>query len=210
MTSNKPKEKIMNTRNILTKVSLAIAIATLLATSAIWEVRRVRAAAARDPDRMQFGMVGITRGQTMRLNVVNLQPPPDNDRQYPPDPCRVLLSFRNAEGQAIRNSEGQIIRRTVELQAGESAFLDLNGDMFGGPSTNADTAPGRVQLRPFVRVLVPPSDPDKQSPSDPCRSTGEVFDNATLQTSFVVPGVEAASGPQHNETLVRDQRKRER
>ena len=198
----------MNTRNILTKVSLAIAIPTLLATSAIWEVRRVRANSPNDPDRTQFGMVGMTPGQTMRLNVVNLVTL--SDRQVPPDPCRVVLSFRNAQGQPFRNSDGQIIRRTVELQAGESAFLDLNGDTFGGPSTNADTAPLRVQLRPFVRVLASPGDPDRQIPPDPCRATGEVFNNTTLQTSFVVPGVEVASGLNHNETLVRDLEKRER
>ena len=200
----------MRVRNIITKITVTLSLAALLATSAIWEVRRVGAVTPPEPDRAQFGMVGITPGQTMRLNVVNLTPPPDNDRQYPPDPCRVVLSFRNAQGQPFRNSDGQIIRRTVELQSGESAFLDLNGDMFGGPSTNADTALLRVQLRPFVRVLVTPPEPDKQSSSDPCRVTGEVFNNITLQTSFVLPGVDVAVGPNHNETLVRDQRKRER
>ena len=173
----------MNTRNILTKVSLAIAIATLLATGAIWEVRRVRAASPGDPERGFFGMVGITRGQTLRLNVVNLVTVPAG--QFPPDPCRVVLSFRNAQGQPFSNSDGQPIRRTVELQAGESAFLDLNGDMFGGPSTNADTAPGRVQLRPFVRVLQSPGDPDRQLPPDPCRATMEVFDNTSGRTSLL-------------------------
>ena len=200
----------MNTRNIFTKLSIVIALVALLATGAIWEVRRVRASQPPDPDRTTFGMVGITRGQTMRLNVVNLNSPPDPERQSAPDPCRVVLSFRNAQGQPFRNSDGQIIRRTVELQSGESAFLDLNGDMFGGPSTNADTAPLRVQLRPFVRVLVAPPDPEKQFAPDPCRATGEVFDNATLQTSFVIPGVEAAATGNHNETLVRDRRKHER
>jgi hypothetical protein len=200
----------MNTRNILTKVSLALAIATLLATTTIWEVRRVRAANPQPDPPGKFGMVGITRGQTLRLNVVNLVTL--SEGQVPPDPCRVVLSFRNAQGQPFRNSDDQPIRRVVELQAGESAFLDLNGDMFGGPSTNADTAPLRVQLRPFVRVLTAP-DPDRQVPPDPCRATGEVFDNTTLQTSFVLPGVERSGIPEghnHNETLVRDSQSRER
>jgi len=198
---------------IMKPFALAVALVALLVAGAIWEVRRVRAVSPPDPGRTTFGMVGITRGQTMRLNVVNLQPPPDPGRQIPPDPCRVVLSFRNAQGQPFRNSDGQIIRRTVELQAGESAFLDLNGDMFGGPSTNADTAPLRVQLRPFVRVLQGPPDPEKQIPPDPCRATGEVFNNTTLQTSFVIPGVERLGTPDghnHNETLVRDLQKRER
>jgi hypothetical protein len=197
----------MRVRNIITKITVTLSLAALLATTAIWEVRRVRASQPTDPDRTTFGMVGITRGQTMRLNIVNLVTL--SDGQYPPDPCRVVLTFRNAQGQPFRNSDGQPIRREVSLQAGESAFLDLNGDMFGGPSTNADTAPLRVQLRPFVRVLTAP-DPDRQVSPDPCRATGEVFNNSTLQTSFVIPGVEAASGPQHNETLVRDSQSRER
>src|SRR5205807_9867444 len=115
------------------------------------EIRHVRAVTPPDPDR--FGMVGITRGQTMRLNIVNLINPPEPDKKSPPDPCRVVLSFRDAAGQPFRNSDGQVIRREVTLQPGESDFLDLNADIFGQPSTNADTALLRVQLRPFVRVL---------------------------------------------------------
>ena len=191
----------MRVRNIITKITVTLSLAALLATTAIWEVRRVRASQPTDPDRTTFGMVGITRGQTMRLNIVNLVTL--SDGQYPPDPCRVVLTFRNAQGQPFRNSDGQPIRREVSLQAGESAFLDLNGDMFGGPSTNADTAPARVQLRPFVRVLTSPGDPDRQIPP-PCVPTAEVFDNTTLRTSFVLPGAEVAGGLNHNETLVRD------
>ena len=67
----------MNTRNIFTKLSIAIALVALLASGVVWEVRRVRAAIDINL-RAAFGMVGITRGQTMRLNIVNLQPPPVN------------------------------------------------------------------------------------------------------------------------------------
>ena len=73
----------------------------------------------------------------------------------------------------------------VELQAGESAFFDLNADVFA-PSTNADVAPGpaRLQLRPFVRMLTPP-DPNRNGfPPDPCRATMEVFDNTSGRTSI--------------------------
>jgi len=93
----------------------------------------------------------------------------------------------------------------IKDTAGQKIVLTnaQNGDMFGEPSTNADSAPLRVQLRPFVRVLQAP-DPDRQFPPDPCRATGEVFNNTTLQTSFVMPGVEVAGGFNHNETLVHD------
>ncbi len=155
-------------------------------------------------------MVGLTRGQTLRVNVVNLGNPPEPDSQFPPDPCRAVLSFRNAQGQPFRNGDGQIIRRTVDLQPGESAFLDLNGDQLGGIGT---TGPGRVELRPFVRVLTDPPEPDRQTPPDPCFATGEIFDNATLRTSFVLAGVERMGFPEghnHNETLVRDLQNRRR
>jgi hypothetical protein len=177
----------MKTRNVFAKLSMVIALIALASTVTIWEVRRVRAEPPPDPDRT-FGMVGITPGQTMRLNVVNLSPPPDPDtNDVPPGPCRVLLSFRNADGQPFRNNDAQPIQSVVELPGGQSAFLDLNADLFSPPpSTNADVAPGplRLQLRPFVRVLAAPPDPDKQYPPGPCRATMEVFDNTSGRTSI--------------------------
>jgi hypothetical protein len=176
----------MKTRNVFTKLAMAIALLALASTVTIWEVRRVRAEPPPDPDRTT-GMVGITPGQTMRLNVVNLIPPPDPETNgVPPGPCRVLLSFRNADGQPFTNNNGQPIQRVVELPGGQSAFLDLNADLFSAPSTNADVAPGpaRLQLRPFVRVLVAPPEPDKQLPPGPCRATMEVFDNTSGRTSI--------------------------
>src|SRR3989442_1260899 len=100
----------MNTRNIFTKISIAIALVALVATGAVWQIRRAHAnpMPTAVEDQARFGMVGITRGQTMRLNVVNLSNPPDPDKQVPPDPCRVVLSFRSAAGQPIRNSDGQV------------------------------------------------------------------------------------------------------
>lgn len=155
----------MKTRNIFTKLSIAIALAAIASTVTIWEVRRVLANPPPEPDRT-FGMVGITRGQTMRLNVVNLSPPPEPDRNgAPPDPCRVLLTFRDANGRPFTNSDGQPIRRVVELQSGQSAFLDLNADMFGGPSTNADVAPGTASTAAVRALAESAARPGPQWPS---------------------------------------------
>jgi len=185
----------MNSRYIFTKLSIAIALVSLLTTGAIWEVRHVRAAAL-FPTPWVFGMVGITQGQTLRVNVVNVCPPgpsgdqippgpcrviPPPDPEVPPAPCRVLLSFRDANGQPFTDGNGQVIGQVVELQAGQSAFLDLNGDVFaGGVSTNG--GPSRLQLHPVVRVLNAP--PDPEVPPGPCRATMEVFDNASGRTSI--------------------------
>ena len=181
----------MNTRNIFTKLSIAVALVALLSTGAVWEIRRVRASGGFE---RTVGMVGITRGQTLRLNIVDLATV--SDGQLPPDPCRVVLTFRDANGRPFTNSDGQVVRRAVELQAGQSAFLDLNGDVFAPPSTNADTAPVRLQLRPFVRVLVTPPDPDHQFPPDPCRATMEVFDNASGRTSLFSAGFATPPEPE--------------
>ena len=179
----------MNTRNIFTKLSIAIALVALAATGAVWQIRRVHAMPTMVEDQARFGMVGLTRGQTMRLNVVNLIPPPDSEKQFPPDPCRVVLSFRNASGQPFNNTlSDSFLARTVTLQPGESAFLDLDGDQYAPPSTNADVAPGpaRMQLRPFVRVVSAPNGHDY--PPDPCRTTMEVFDNTSGRTSLFALG----------------------
>ena len=187
----------MNTQNIFTRLSMVIALIALGSTVTIWEVRRVRAQPPPHPERT-FGMVGITPGQTMRLNVVNLTPPPDPDTNGVPPPCRVLLSFRNADGQPFTDNNGQPVGRVVELQAGQSAFLDLNADLFSAaPSTNGDAASGplRLQLRPFARVLNAPPDPEKQYPPGPCRATMEVFDNTSGRTSIFSAGFEPPPDP---------------
>jgi len=157
-------------------------VAALLITGTVWQVRRARAVTAQaDPP---FGMVGITRGQTIRLSVADLARL-NSDGSLPP-PCRVVLTFRDANGRPFTNSDGQVIRREVELQVGHSAFLDLNGDNFvGPPTTNDATGPLRLQLRPFVRVLVTPPDPEIPPP---CRATMEIFDNASGRTSIFAQG----------------------
>jgi hypothetical protein len=177
---------MMNTQNIFTKLSIAVAFVALGASTAIWEVRRVLAISPPDPDRT-VGMVGITRGQTLRLNLVDLAIAVDG--QLPPDPCRVVLTFRDASGRPLTDEKGVVIRRAVELQAGQSAFLDLNGDMFVGAGTTGDsTGSVRLQLRPFVRVLSEPAASTGQIPPDPCRATMEVFDNASGRTSLFSAG----------------------
>lgn len=184
----------MKTKRTLWKTA---ALVTLLAIGGFaWNVARVRAFNPQ-PDPPGYGMVGITDGQTIRINVVNTNDP---DPNFPPDPCRVVLNFRDADGNLFRNSDGQPIRRVVQLPAGQSAFLDLNGDVFARG--------GRIQLRPVARVQQP--DGNGNLPPDPCISTVEVINNANGRTSFVLPGSSRMSGFNHNETLVRDSQNRER
>jgi len=186
----------MKTKRTLTLITLTVAIATMATFGVFRNVQKVQAFNPQ-PDPPGYGMVGITDGQTIRINVVNTNDP---DPNFPPDPCRVVLNFRDADGNLFRNSDGQPIRRVVQLPAGQSAFLDLNGDVFARG--------GRIQLRPVARVQQP--DGNNNLPPDPCISTVEVINNATLQTSFVMPGSSRMNGFNHNETLVRDSQNRER
>src|SRR5437867_13354608 len=67
-------------------------------------------------NRGQFGMIGIARTQTARLNIVATAP---DGGDLPP--CRVQLQFRDGRGALIKMSD-------VSLESGQSAFLDLAHD----------------------------------------------------------------------------------
>jgi hypothetical protein len=144
------------------------------------------------PDPPGFGMIGITQGQTLRINAVNTNIP---DSNIPPDPVRVTLNFRNADGELFRNANGNPISRTVLLQAGKSISLDLNGDDFGRQMDGS----GRLQIRPVARIQQ--ADGTNASPPDPCIPSVEVFNNNSGRTQFSVsqlPAVQRASTPTVN------------
>jgi len=132
------------------------------------------------PDPPGYGFVGITQGQTIRINVVNTTPP---DPNLPPDPVRVVITFRDTDGNLFRNAEGVPIRRAELLQAGKSDSIDLNGDSF---ARMADVT-GRIQVRPVVQIQQ--ADPIDGHPPDPCIPTVEIFNNANGRTQFMVPFV---------------------
>jgi hypothetical protein len=128
------------------------------------------------PDPPGFGMLGITPGQTIRINVVNTNQP---NAELPPDPCRVVMTFRDPNGGVIQNANGQPIRRIVLLAAGQAASLDLNADDFSRELTNL-----RIQLRPDVRVQQPSG--NGLTPPDPCIPTAEVINNNNGRTQFMI------------------------
>lgn len=111
----------------------------------------------------RFGMVGITRGQTARLNVVDAS-------EVAPDPCReVELMFLDSQGNVrLRSSEC--------LAPGHAAFLDLNGNFLEAPGV-------RAEIRAMVHVT-PPPEPDRNRVK--IIASVEVFDNITGKTSFVI------------------------
>jgi hypothetical protein len=171
----------MNNKRTITILTLAMAIAAIASFGIFRDLQDV-VAFNPQPDPPGYGMVGITAGQTIRISVVNTNEP---DSSLPPDPCRVVMTFRDVDGNLFRNSEGQLIRRIVQLPAGQSAFLDLNGDVHANG--------GRMQLRPVARIQQ--AEGTSGLPPDPCIPTVEVFANANGKTQFVVPTVTTARLP---------------
>jgi hypothetical protein len=177
----------MRTNNIRKRVGIVAAVATMVAAGAILEVRRARAFNPQPDPPGRYTMVGIVRGQSVRINASNIAPAEPN---LPPDPCRVRLAFMDANGNVITNPRtGEPAGRTVTLQRGQSAFLHLNADEF----LIGDTTLGRLQLRPVFRSVSLNS--DAQAPPDPCVPSVEVIDNVTSRTSFVYAGTPSFSNP---------------
>ena len=158
---------------------LLVALALPAAGGLVWSVRHAKAGAPPDPDRLNFGMVGVTRGQTVRLNVVNIC-----DGICPGQ--RVLLNFRDGDGHLLRNRDGQPIHKVADLHPGESAFLNFNVD-----DAQLPPGPTRLQLRPVVTVQ-PESDDDRQLPPGTIIPTAEIIDDISGRTSFVISALPAA------------------
>ncbi|HJQ23112.1 MAG TPA: hypothetical protein VKA60_04295 [Blastocatellia bacterium] len=163
--------------------SKLMAIAALLAVATVGVRVRARAQTEVAPTVASpvahFGLTGITRGQTARINVANVATPPDPNS--PPDPCRVVMFFVDINGDVLRNGDGQPIRREVMLAAGHAAFLQINGSEFVARDET------RLNFRPVVRVFVSPPDPDRTFPP-PCVPTLEVIENGTGKTSLLFGG----------------------
>jgi hypothetical protein len=132
------------------------------------------------PDRISFGSVGITSGQTLRVSVANTIMP--GDVNLPPGPTRVVMNFRLPNGNLARDARtGDVVRRVVDLERGDSAFLDLD---------YADLPPGpvRAQIRPVVVAIPPPVNDATQNPipRDAAVATVEVILNSNGRSQFAV------------------------
>lgn len=182
------------------KKKLIFTIAALIAVAALVSVvtRHVpQTVSAQDqqpppvPDRISFGTIGITSGQTIRVSVTNTILP--NDSGLPPGPTRVVMAFRYLNGNLVRNRSGEAIRKTVDVDRGDSVFIDLDYDQL-------PPGPVRVQVRPIVTVQIPPPTPDTNAiPYDSAVPSIEVINNANGRTQFSVfthPAVLRGFNPQ--------------
>jgi hypothetical protein len=135
------------------------------------------------PDPPGFGMFGITREQTLRLNVSDV---PAANPQTPPDPCRVELTFVDSAGNQLVPA----VQRTIA--PGASTHLDLNGaDLFPIGDVAGLT---RLEVRPVIRFLPNRAETGRRLlPPGPCVTTIELIDHSNGKTVLT-------SGPQKLET----------
>ena len=196
----------MRNKRILTIAALSVALAAIAIFAAFRSAKPVQAQTELPPptnERISFGMVGITAGQTVRVSVSNTIMP--NDSGWPPGPTRVVVTFRLLNGQLLRNRSGEVIRKTVDLERGDSTFLDVDFGAIPPP------VPDRVQFRAVIVVHPPPVGDQpppigEQPPPNPDRivSTVEVINNANGRTQFAVftnPAVIRGFNPQPDPPL---------
>ena len=133
---------------------------------------------------VQFGPVGLARGEKARLNVMNTLPPSPVRSE---SSCHVSLRSLNERGESFRDAVGD-----ADLEPGHATELDL-------PAATAfeNSAALRRPIRASVEIN--PGPPDL--PPNPCGgivSTMELFDNLTgrLVSFYVSPGPpEVSPGP---------------
>ena len=114
------------------------------------------------PD-FNFGFVTYGRGQTVRVNATYL----DADG-FPPDPCRITLSFYNGDGR--------LLAQTVQIvEVGKTVSFDLPaGDLPVGARPRLRAS---VSVEPLASGVVPCIMPSV-----------EVFNNDTSKTALFYPG----------------------
>ena len=108
-------------RRIVTSLAL-VALAALVSLGIFRGTHRAHAQDTQPPpvpDRISFGMVGITRNQTARLNVTNAG-----------ETHGITIGWRlvDSDGEVLHRRDGAPVERTMTLEPGHSAFLQFNAD----------------------------------------------------------------------------------
>jgi hypothetical protein len=131
------------------------------------------------PVHLPLATVGVTMGQTARINVVNS---PNPNSTNPPEPVTVEMCFHDNNGDLILDRSRRPVQKTATIDPHHGDFLDLNGNLVGGPG-------GRVVIIPCIRIL-------RISEGTLAVPTLEIFNNM-LKTTFVLnPGTARGFDPQ--------------
>lgn len=106
-----------------------------------------------------FGMIGITPGETMQLNIVNVQV-----NGIPPGPCRVTLRFLSSEGRTLK-------QQIVTVKPTQAASLTLTGAEAGGAFRN--------EVHPALLLT------STETPGCSAIGSVEVFNTSSGETSLL-------------------------
>jgi hypothetical protein len=139
------------------KRALALAAATALVILASGRI--VKAFNPQPDPPALFGMIGITPGETMQLNIVNVE-----INGLPPGPCRVTLRFLNSDGRVLK-------QQIVSVKPTQAAALTLTGAEAGGGF--------RSEVHPALLLT------STETPGCSAIGSVEVFNTSTGQTSLV-------------------------
>jgi hypothetical protein len=159
------QEGFMNARNMLTLglVILLVALITVLGS------RAQPVEAIDQTNEKPSPMVGLARGQTARLNIVNYSAP---DALPPPVPCQGELLFFDGDGTVLQ-------RALWTLEPNKAAFLDL-------PFSALSRSGNRVEIRGVVKFIGNPG--IKQCARHGLASL-EVYTETTGITTLLVSGI---------------------
>jgi hypothetical protein len=131
------------------------------------------------PEIRTFGMVGLTEGQTARLNLLNPGVP---SHAVTSAICPAQLSFLNALGVVLKTT-------TVSVIPGKSVFFDLDRDI------DLAITDERLEIRAAIQIPpVPVANPPQPAV---CRliPTLEVFNKDNGRTQVVLGWAHFVSGP---------------
>lgn len=133
------------------------------------------------PQVQTFGIVGLTAGQTARLNVLNpgVLPPLATGGI-----CSAQVSFLDSKGTVLKTAP-------IVVAPGQSVPFDLNRD------TDVTATDQRVQVRATLQIPLP--SPIFASPVQllgcPLIPTLEIFNNDTGRTQVVITDTRSVFGP---------------
>ncbi len=144
----------MNSKNISIRWTTLITLAIALVF--FFGARTEPAQAYEDPNEKPLPMVGLAKGQTARLNMVNIGDPNV-------EPCEVQMVFYDSQGKELASD-------IQKLDPGMATFLDLSYAAIGNPNL-------RVQFRAWVKVIGDPT---------LCLASLEVFDEETGRTMVFI------------------------
>jgi hypothetical protein len=105
-----------------------ILIALMLAFLSILGTHSNPVQAYEDPNEKTLPMVGLTKGQTARLNMVNVGDPNLN-------PCEVQMVFYDSQGKALA-------RDIQKLEPGMATFFDRSYAAVGDPISASKSVAG--------------------------------------------------------------------